>query len=136
MKEHKILDVTCGDRTIWFQKNEPHTIYCDKRREELFRQGGGSDMIAFPSNRGCPRCKGEMQYICLNSIPPQYKVRCLYCGYEEGDNVKQTQTNGDKIRAMSDGEIEEWYWWMHKEMMHYTDSRVFVHEWLKQEVDE
>lgn len=30
----KILDVTCGDRTIWFQKNEPHTIYCDKRREE------------------------------------------------------------------------------------------------------
>ena len=30
----KILDVTCGDRTIWFQKNEPHTVYCDKRREE------------------------------------------------------------------------------------------------------
>lgn len=30
----KILDVTCGNRTIWFQKNEPHTIYCDKRREE------------------------------------------------------------------------------------------------------
>lgn len=29
-----ILDVTCGDRTIWFQKHEPHTIYCDKRREE------------------------------------------------------------------------------------------------------
>ena len=33
-KQKKILDVTCGDRTIWFQKNEPHTIYCDKRREE------------------------------------------------------------------------------------------------------
>ena len=30
----KILDVTCGDRTIWFQKHEPHTIYCDIRREE------------------------------------------------------------------------------------------------------
>lgn len=29
-----ILDVTCGDRTMWFQKHEPHTIYCDKRREE------------------------------------------------------------------------------------------------------
>ena len=29
-----ILDVTCGSRTIWFQKNEPHTIFCDKRREE------------------------------------------------------------------------------------------------------
>lgn len=34
MSEKTILDVTCGDRTIWFQKNEPHTIYCDKRREE------------------------------------------------------------------------------------------------------
>lgn len=32
--EKLILDVTCGDRTIWFQKNEPHTIYCDIRREE------------------------------------------------------------------------------------------------------
>ena len=32
--EKKILDVTCGNRSIWFQKNEPHTIYCDKRREE------------------------------------------------------------------------------------------------------
>ncbi len=30
-KQKKILDVTCGDRTIWFQKHEPHTIYCDKR---------------------------------------------------------------------------------------------------------
>lgn len=32
--EKKILDVTCGARTIWFDKNEPHTIYCDKRSEE------------------------------------------------------------------------------------------------------
>ena len=26
-----ILDATCGGRQIWFQKNEPHTLYCDKR---------------------------------------------------------------------------------------------------------
>ena len=32
--EKRILDVTCGDRTIWFQKQEPHTIYCDIRSEE------------------------------------------------------------------------------------------------------
>lgn len=32
--EKMILDATCGSRTIWFQKNEPHTIYCDIRREE------------------------------------------------------------------------------------------------------
>lgn len=34
MRDKIILDATCGDRTIWFQKDEPHTIYCDKRREE------------------------------------------------------------------------------------------------------
>lgn len=34
MDKKKILDVTCGDRTIWFQKNHPNAIYCDKRREE------------------------------------------------------------------------------------------------------
>lgn len=34
MIEKLILDVTCGSRGIWFQKDEPHTIYCDKRREE------------------------------------------------------------------------------------------------------
>ena len=31
--EKMILDVTCGSRSIWFQKNEPHTIYCDRRTE-------------------------------------------------------------------------------------------------------
>lgn len=34
-RKKKILDVTCGDRTMWFQKNEEHTIYCDKRKEEF-----------------------------------------------------------------------------------------------------
>ena len=31
----KILDMTCGSRTIWFNKNEKHTIYFDKRCEKL-----------------------------------------------------------------------------------------------------
>jgi SAM-dependent methyltransferase len=31
--EKKILDVTCGSRTIWFDKQHPNAIYCDKRRE-------------------------------------------------------------------------------------------------------
>lgn len=30
----KILDVTCGSRTIWFNKNHPAAIYCDVRDEE------------------------------------------------------------------------------------------------------
>lgn len=35
MSEKLILDVTCGSRGIWFQKQEPHTLYCDKRREHF-----------------------------------------------------------------------------------------------------
>lgn len=31
----KILDVTCGSKTIWFDKNHPAAVYCDKRREKL-----------------------------------------------------------------------------------------------------
>lgn len=30
----KILDVTCGSRTMWFNKQHPAAIYCDKRREQ------------------------------------------------------------------------------------------------------
>lgn len=30
----KILDMTCGSRTIWFNKNHPAAVYCDKRRED------------------------------------------------------------------------------------------------------
>ncbi len=29
-----ILDVTCGNRGIWFNKHHPAAIYCDKRQEE------------------------------------------------------------------------------------------------------
>lgn len=32
----KILDVTCGSRTIWFDKHHPAVIYADKRAEELY----------------------------------------------------------------------------------------------------
>lgn len=35
--EKKILDVTCGSRAMWFDKNHPMALYCDKRREELSR---------------------------------------------------------------------------------------------------
>lgn len=31
----KILDMTCGFRTIWFNKNHPAAIYFDKRRENM-----------------------------------------------------------------------------------------------------
>ena len=35
MNDKKILDVTCGSRTIWFNKHHPAAIYCDIRKEEL-----------------------------------------------------------------------------------------------------
>ena len=46
------------------------------------------------------------------------------------------KTNFDRLQVMSVDELEEWYWWMHKEMMRYTDSRVFLHDWLRQEASE
>lgn len=35
MNEKKILDVTCGSRTMWFDKNNPAALYCDKRIEDM-----------------------------------------------------------------------------------------------------
>jgi len=77
---------------------------------------------------------------------------CIYCtedGYckkfsdkevvswcVQGPCKDEKPSNADRIRVMTDEEIEDWYWWMHKEMMYYTDSRAFVHDWLKQEVDD
>lgn len=33
MNNRRILDVTCGSKTIWFQKDCPDAIFCDKRCE-------------------------------------------------------------------------------------------------------
>ena len=33
-EDKKILDVTCGIRSIWFNKHHPAAIYCDKRAED------------------------------------------------------------------------------------------------------
>ena len=33
MVEKKILDATCGSRSIWFNKHHPATVYMDKRQE-------------------------------------------------------------------------------------------------------
>ena len=30
----KILDVTCGSRSIWFNKHHPLAVYCDKREQD------------------------------------------------------------------------------------------------------
>lgn len=38
----RILDVTCGDRSIWFDKKESHTIYCDKREIDVLNEIGNN----------------------------------------------------------------------------------------------
>lgn len=45
-------------------------------------------------------------------------------------------SNADRIRQMTDEELEQWFWWAHKEMMSYTDSVLWLREWLKKEVDD
>ena len=48
MTNKKILDVTCGSRTIWFNKEHPAAIYCDIRKEELtgiWKSGNGQFTI-------------------------------------------------------------------------------------------
>lgn len=50
-EEKKILDVTCGGRSIWFNKRNPAAIYCDKRREEyhnLWKNAGNCTLSIDP----------------------------------------------------------------------------------------
>lgn len=47
----KILDVTCGMRGIWFNKNHPAAIYCDIRKEEHHiptANGGTKNIVISP----------------------------------------------------------------------------------------
>lgn len=34
LKEKEILDACCGGKMMWFDKNEPRTVYADKRKEQ------------------------------------------------------------------------------------------------------
>ena len=45
-------------------------------------------------------------------------------------------TNADRVRSMTDKELAEWYWWMLHYVQGYTDSRVALREWLKEEYKE
>ena len=44
VKGKKILDVTCGSRSIWFDKHNPAALYCDIREED--------DMLIWKSEDG------------------------------------------------------------------------------------
>ena len=49
--DKKILDVTCGARSIWFDKHHPAAVYCDKRREQyhhLWKNAGNCTLDINP----------------------------------------------------------------------------------------
>lgn len=37
----KILDATCGQKSIWYQKNHPCALFLDKRRERIYTKSSG-----------------------------------------------------------------------------------------------
>lgn len=45
LSKKAILDVTCGSRTIWFNKNHPLAIYMDKRVEHCTGIWGGNQSM-------------------------------------------------------------------------------------------
>lgn len=55
-REKKILDVTCASRSIWFNKNHPNALYCDKRVEEF--------ETAFGKDRSIRKLKVEPDVVC------------------------------------------------------------------------
>ncbi len=42
IQRKKILDATCGSRSIWFDKQNANTVYCDCRREEYIKSFGAT----------------------------------------------------------------------------------------------
>lgn len=41
--QKKILDVTCGPRSIWFNKQHPNAIYCDIRESTYTKRFGATN---------------------------------------------------------------------------------------------
>ena len=87
------------------------------------------EKIRYSGEFVCPMCG---RHTALVHRKDGTYMHCMICGVYYDVEIAN-RTNADYIRSMTDEEIEEWYWWMHKEMMYYTDSMAFVHNWLKQE---
>lgn len=90
---------------------------------------GGSCLHYDCSNRNSfGQCRST---VCINEHYQQEQWGLSSTTNKSESVVKKPRTNADHIRNMTDEEIEVWYWWMNKKMMGYTDSRMFVHDWLK-----
>jgi SAM-dependent methyltransferase len=45
MTGKKILDVTCANRSIWFNKNHPAAVYCDIREVDIEKRFGSNHSL-------------------------------------------------------------------------------------------
>ena len=70
--------------------------------------------------------------VCVIDTEVVYRGYCV----DSPCSCFEPQTNADKIRAMSDEEISEWFWWMLDYVKSYTDSRLALIDWLKKEAEE
>ena len=60
-----------------------------------------------------------------------------YNNHEISTVIKQKpKTNADRIRSMTDEELAEWYWWMLSYVQGYTDSKLALSKWLKEECEQ
>lgn len=69
-----------------------------------------------------------------------YKKRPFFYAYPIDDPSKFINrgsfisTNGDLVRVMTNDELEEWFWSMLKYTQNFTDSRIALHDWLKEKI--
>ena len=69
---------------------------------------------------------------CLYEKRFPYKEYCV-----EGPCPHDTPiTNADRIRAMTDEELEAEFWRIYEELRRWTNSRIWLHQWLMEEVKE
>ena len=80
--EKKILDVTCGARSIWFNKHHPAAVYCDKRREQVEKVWRGEWEVDEFGHK-CSKC-GEYLPSGDDDIFPQF---CPNCGDAKTDEA-------------------------------------------------
>ena len=100
------------------------------------------------ANIVCPKC-GNGNYMRhmvaeKNEQKSAFDLKCINCNsyfkysdvFESEETTQPKPTNADRVRSMTDEELAEWYWWMLKYVQFYTDSRIALIDWLKQEVSE
>lgn len=78
----------------------------------------------FHTSMNCTSCK----YAIFN----MFVEPCCNCN--EGSEFKP-KSNADRIRSMTDEELEAEFWRIYKELPKYSSSTVWFHEWLKKECE-